>query len=59
MHVSVCEGMLDRLILTDGSREDDSLAGVVGGPVSVSVAWVWKWINVGKRRDVLLQSRVT
>jgi hypothetical protein len=33
VHVGVCERVLNCLVLTDGSGEDDSLAGVVGGSV--------------------------
>ena len=59
MHVGVCEGVLNRLILADGSREDDSLAGVVGGSISLSAIWAGDEIGTGKTRDVLLQRCVS
>lgn len=59
MHIGVCEGVLNRLILANGSREDDSLAGVVSGSISMSVTWVGDEIGTGKPRGLLLQRCVS
>ena len=47
VHVSIGERVLDCLVLTDGAREDDAVAGVVGRSVALlALAFGWKiWVS--------------
>lgn len=55
MHVGVCEGVLDRLVLADGSGEDDPLAGVVGGSGVASAIRSQNMSDTREMGDILLQ----